>query len=686
MQNHAKKWFENTNANAMTAIVISAILISSVAGMKAFGDNLDADSVETNTNSVTIQSGESTDVKYWIAANSGDGETGCNAKSASPAKVTINAPSGVEGSPGELTFTACGTSSSNFQTVSFTSSEVGTYTITASVSDNGPGTYNTNPARITLTVEPKADTTAPTISISSPNDGDTVTKNSFTVSGTASDSGSGLEKVEVKIDSGSYSTATGTDSWSFDVTNLEEGLHTITAKATDKAGNSATESIEVTYTPPDTTAPILNLPADITAEATGADGAEVSYTVTATDDRDPSPSIECTPASGSTFPLGTTKVDCSATDSAGNKATGSFNVIVRDTTAPILNLPADITAEATGADGAAVTYTATATDAVDGTFKATCTSASGETFAFGSTTVDCSATDSAGNKATGSFNVKVVDTTPPVLNNLPDNIIKEATGASGAAVTYTAPTATDLVDGSVPVTCTPASGSTFSLGETTVNCSAEDTRGNKATGSFTIKVQDTTPPVIKVNSAISDGQQFYFGDVPSAPTCEATDTASGVNSDGCKVSGYGTAVGSYTLIFTATDNAGNKATQQIAYTVLAWTIKGFYSPVDMNGVLNTVKGGSTVPLKFEVFKGSTEITATSAIVTPLKASKVACDGSATLDEIEILSTGGTNLRYDSTAGQFIYNWQTLKKPGECYNVRVGTQDGSFTDIAEFKLK
>src|SRR6266511_1351253 len=179
-------------------------------------------------------------------------------------------------------------------------------------------------------------------------------------------------------------------------------------------------------------------------------------------------------------------------------------------------------------------------------------------------------------------------------------------------------------------------------------CSATDNAGNPASGSFNVLVRDTTPPVIEVNSAISNGQQFYFGDVPSAPTCKATDTASGVNNAGCQVSGYATTVGPQTLTFTATDNAGNTAKQTISYTVLAWTIKGFYSPVDMNGVLNTVKGGSTVPLKFEVFKGSTEITATSAIVTPLKASKVTCDGGATLDEIEILSSGSTGLRYDST--------------------------------------
>jgi len=357
-----------------------------------------------------------------------------------------------------------------------------------------------------------------------------------------------------------------------------------------------------------------------------------------------------------------------------------------DNTPPEVTTPGDQTAEATGPNGAIVTYpAATALDDVDGTVTATCEPASGDTFALGETTVTCSATDAAGNTGSGEFTVTVQDTTGPAVSTPADPPAAEATSPQGAVVTYAAATATDLVDGSVPVECTPASGDTFALGETTVTCSATDAAGNTGSGEFTVTVQDTIKPVIQVTSTISDGQQIYFGDVPSAPTCTATDSGSGVTSAGCTVSGYGTTVGSYTLTFTAKDNAGNTATQAISYKVLPWTIKGFYQPVDMNGVENAMKGGSTAPLKFEVFKGTTELTATSAIVTPLKATKVTCDGGATIDEIEALATGGTVLRYDSTGGQFIYNWQTPKQPGACYDVTVTTQDGS-SIVAEFKLR
>jgi hypothetical protein len=80
--------------------------------------------------------------------------------------------------------------------------------------------------------------------------------------------------------------------------------------------------------PPDVTPPTLHLPDDITVEATDASGTNVTYSVTATDDRDPNPTVTCTPSSGSFFPVGTTTVNCQATDASGNVATGSFVVHV----------------------------------------------------------------------------------------------------------------------------------------------------------------------------------------------------------------------------------------------------------------------------------------------------------------------------------------------------------------------
>jgi len=130
--------------------------------------------------------------------------------------------------------------------------------------------------------------------------------------------------------------------------------------------------------------------------------------VSATDDQTPNPASSCVPASGSTFPIGTTAVTCTATDSAGNSSAACFNVTVTaDTTPPVLHLPAPIAVAATSSSGAAVSYTVTATDNATPNPRFNCAPPSGSTFPIGTTAVSCRVTDGAGNSTTGSFNVTV---------------------------------------------------------------------------------------------------------------------------------------------------------------------------------------------------------------------------------------------------------------------------------------
>ncbi|MGE3275210.1 MAG: lamin tail domain-containing protein [Vicinamibacterales bacterium] len=88
------------------------------------------------------------------------------------------------------------------------------------------------------------------------------------------------------------------------------------------------------------------------------------------------------------------------------------------------------------------------------------------------------------------------DTTAPVLSGVPGDLAVPATDATGATVTFTPPTAVDDLDGDVAVTCEPASGTLFPVGDTVVTCTAADTAGNEAAATFTVTVEP--PPATDV--------------------------------------------------------------------------------------------------------------------------------------------------------------------------------------------
>jgi hypothetical protein len=344
------------------------------------------------------------------------------------------------------------------------------------------------------------------------------------------------------------------------------GSTTVSCSAQDSAGNSTTLSFSVIVR--DTTPPTIAAHADVTAEASGSSGATVAYvSPTAADNLDGPVPVSCLPVSGSLFALGSTTVTCSANDSAGNTASSSFAVLVRDTTSPTIAAHADLTAEATGPSGANVAYSQpAATDAVDGSVPVSCLPASGSLFPIGSTQVTCGAHDAAGNVSGSSFTVHVRVSTPPTIAAHAD-LSAEATSGAGATVTYSAPTATDAVDGSVPVSCLPASGSVFTLGSTTVSCSVTDAAGNTANSSFAIVVQDTTPPDLQVPGAMSV--------VPTGPggavvtySATATDLVDGTVSVSClPASGTQFPLGATDVSCTASDAAGNAASASFSVWV-----------------------------------------------------------------------------------------------------------------------
>ncbi|GAB2766247.1 hypothetical protein GCM10027039_29050 [Terrabacter koreensis] len=385
--------------------------------------------------------------------------------------------------------------------------------------------------------------------------------------------------------------------------------------------------------------------------------------------------------------IGEQTASCSYTDRGGLEASSSVTYSIVDGSAPVISY--DLNPAAPDGDNGwyrsdvALTWHVTEPESPNSLSKAGCVDQNITTDQV-ATAYACSATSAGGPAAGQSVTIKR-DATAPTVSYAS---APEPDGQNGWYVSpVTATFAVSDATSGVPSSTATASSDTGEEGAAVVvpSPAVSDLAGNitlAGTASHAFKI-DLTAPTATLDAPFA--ASYYYGEVPGTPTCTAHDAVAGAA--GCEISGYSTTVGRHTLVATATDNAGRSGTTELAtYTVKAWAISAFYQPADMGGVWNTVKGGSTVPLKFEVFAGSRELT-DPAVVDKFVVNKVSCSTTtASEDAVELVTTGATNLRYDPTAGQFIQNWQTPKAPGACYSVTVTTDDGSTSKPAIFKLK
>jgi hypothetical protein len=337
------------------------------------------------------------------------------------------------------------------------------------------------------------------------------------------------------------------------------GTTTVTCTATDASTNTATCTFTVSVIPC-----TITCPANITqGNDTGLCSAVVTYA-------DPTTTgmcgtVTCVPASGSTFPVGTTTVTCSTT--AGPSC--MFTVTVNDTQNPVITCPANITqANDPGQCSAVVTFMATATDNCAGVGTPVCSPASGSTFPAGTTTVNCSVSDAAGNTANCSFTVTVNDTQPPTITCPANVTVPAGAGQCSAVVSYPAPTVSDNCPGVGSPTCSPASGSTFPRGTTTVTCTVTDASKNTSNCSFTVTVNDTQPPMITCPANITTSNNANQCSAVVSFTVNATDNCPGVTVVANPPSGSTFPVGVTTVTATATDTSGNTATCSFTVTVM----------------------------------------------------------------------------------------------------------------------
>lgn len=112
-----------------------------------------------------------------------------------------------------------------------------------------------------------------------------------------------------------------------------------------------------------------------------------------------------------------------------------------------------------------------------------------------------------------------------------------------------------------------------------------------------------------------------------------------------------------------------------SWGVVSWRWEGFFAPVDNNGVLNTLKAGQAVPLKWRLRKadGTPVLGLTSVKVT---SEGLSCEGGRTSDALEEVGTGASGLR-ELGDGLYQFNWATPKSyANSCRRVRLDVGDGT----------
>lgn len=385
----------------------------------------------------------------------------------------------------------------------------------------------------------------------------------------------------------SYTAPVGTDDCGGESTALTAGLGSgavfpvgVTTEeytVTDLSGNTATCSFTITVN--DTELPVFECPEDLVVSTDeGVCEGTVSFDpplVTDNCDEMLIPVQTAGPVSGSTFPLGSTAVTFEATDPAGNIETCTFNIVVEDNEAPIIDCPDDIEVDAGLACSTIVNFgDATATDncslasvnQIEGPL-------SGTEFPVGETIITFEAEDDAGNTNTCSFTVTVTEEEPPTIT-CPENIeVDNDPGLCSAIVTYDLPEAEDdcsdvtltLIDGF-------ASGESFPEGITTVTYEAEDEQGNTAICSFTVTVNDVEAPTfdcpddtnIETDQGIC-GAVYTFNLPTATDNCSADITI--IQTEG-PVSGTELPLGATSFSFDATDAEGNLSTCSYIVTVI----------------------------------------------------------------------------------------------------------------------
>lgn len=242
------------------------------------------------------------------------------------------------------------------------------------------------------------------------------------------------------------------------------------------------------------------------------------------------------------------------------------------------------------------------------------------------------------------------------------------------------------------------------VGSHTLTYYSTDAAGNVESQqqlSVSIPVIDTTAPTTTLSTSPAlSATNHVLG--PAQVTLSATDpddtvaaTYYAVDNPACSYAALAqctqytgpftvSAAGAHTVSYFSVDSYGNvEEIKTQAISIDYYAFQGFFSPVDNPPIMNAVKAGQAVPIKFSL--GGNQGLSILAAGSP-SLQQVSCSTSATLNTVATTTAGSSTLSYDSSSGQYTYVWKTSSTwAGTCGVLHVTLMDGT-DHTANFQFK
>jgi hypothetical protein len=401
------------------------------------------------------------------------------------------------------------------------------------------------------------------------------------------------------------------------------------------------------------------------------------------------------PAEGAlldTSKLGPVSVTVTALDNAGNQTVVTNTATVVDETKPTISL----TTPAAGAVyemGEHVVADYSCADEPDGSGLDSCegsvaNGATVNTESLGEKTFTVNASDKAGNTASKAVKYTVVDATPPsitVTTPVEGAVysVGEQVPADYSCADEPSGSGLDKCEGSVPK---GAGVDTGSIGGKSFTVNASDKAGNTASKTVNYTVADRTAPTIALTNP-TEGAVYALGEkVLAGYSCADEPNGSGLATcDGSLANGAAldtSTAGAKTFEVSATDNAGNRASKSVAYSV-AYDFDGFMWPLQNLPKVNRWKAGRPAPVRFSLgsYRGPVPLAAGYPRV-------VACDAEAQATASE-KAAGSWKKASAAQAkrgrGVYRFLWKTDKKwAGSCRRLVLKLDDGTLHSL-EFQF-